>query len=337
VIVLTGTEEIEQALQAVREGASDYLFKGRIDGDILVRSVRYAVERGVRKRMEESAQAARREMEIARRIQQSLYPTAAPDVPGYDIAGTSRLAADVGGDYYDFFLLPDDSLGIAIADAMGHGVGPALLAAQTRAALRALVPNSHRVEELLVATGHVLRSPTEDVHLITLMLSRLIPETGEFVYASAGHEPGLIIDRRGDVRMQLDSTTYPLGSDLNGGPDRYVETRLMPGDTVVLLTDGIREASVRHGSHFGREQVVEIVQANLHQPARQIAESLIDAAWQHCRPHPPPDDLTAIAIKVAPDFESAPAPAAYRQTVRGAGGHKRGNRVFSVVGVPQFR
>jgi sigma-B regulation protein RsbU (phosphoserine phosphatase) len=306
VIVLTGSEEIEQALQAVREGASDYLFKGRIDGDTLVRSVRYAVERGVRKRMEESAQASRREMEIARRIQQSLHPTAAPDVPGYDIAGTSRMAADVGGDYYDFFLLPDDSIGIAIADAMGHGVGPALLAAQTRAALRALAPNSDRVEELLVATDHVIRSPTDEVHMITLMLARLVPETGEFVYASAGHEPGLILDQQGEVRMQLDSTTYPLGSQLNGDHHGYMETRLVPGDTVVLLTDGIREASVRQNVVFGREQIVDLVRRRLREPARQIADSLIDAAWQHCHPHPPPDDLTAIVIKMSPDFEAMP-------------------------------
>jgi hypothetical protein len=82
---------------------------------------------------------------------------------------------------------------------------------------------------------------------------------------------------------------------------------------------------------------VEIVRAHLQEPARRIVDSLIDAAWQHCRPHPPPDDLTAIAIKVARDFECAPAPAGRRQTVGGNGRHKHGNQAFSVVGVPQFR
>jgi sigma-B regulation protein RsbU (phosphoserine phosphatase) len=167
------------------------------------------------------------------------------------------------------------------------------------------------VEELLVATDHVLQSPPDDVHLITLLLARLAPDTGEFVYASAGHEPGLILDRRGEVRMQLDSTAFPLGCQLNSPDHQYVEVRLVPGDTVVLLTDGIREATTQHRSVFGRERVVEIVRAHLREPARRIAEALADAVWQHCHPHSPADDLTAIVIKVSPDVGSAPAPAGH--------------------------
>jgi serine phosphatase RsbU (regulator of sigma subunit) len=303
VVVLTGSEEIEQALEAVREGAADYLFKGQIDGDNLIRSVRYAVERGVRRRMEESAQAARREMEIARRIQQSLYPRISPDVPGYDIAGTSRMAAEVGGDYFDFLLLSDDSLGIVIADAMGHGVGAALLAAQARAALRALVPNSHRVGELIAATDHVLQSPLDDIQLITLLLARLLPDTGEFYYASAGHESGLIFNAQGDIRTRLDSTTFPVGGQLNGKKHEHVKTRVLPGDTVVLVTDGIREAAASHGARFGRERLAEVVRTHLHEPARQIVEALVDAVCRYCHPHPPTDDVTAVVIKVSPDFE----------------------------------
>jgi serine phosphatase RsbU (regulator of sigma subunit) len=306
VVVLTAIEENDQAVQAVREGAADYLMKGAIDAPLLQRSIRYAVERGTRQRMEETLQASQCEMDIARHIQAGLYPKSSPQLPGYDIAGASRLAAAVGGDYYDFFVLPDNSLGIAIGDAMGHGIGPALLAAETRAAIRALTPHTQRVEELLTAADHVLRAENGEVHMITLLLAQLVPETGLLTYASAGHEPGLVFDADGQFKQALDSTAFPLGTLDDGEYCDRVETRLSPGDIVVLMTDGVREACPHHAVSFGRHRVAEIVRAHLQEPADRIVDSLGAAVWEYCQPYPPADDFTVIVVKVSPQIEFTP-------------------------------
>jgi sigma-B regulation protein RsbU (phosphoserine phosphatase) len=307
VVVLTGIEEDEQALQAVREGAADYLMKHAIDAPLLLRSIRYAIERRARQRMEATIRVSQYELEIARQIQAGLYPKSFPQLPGYDIAGASRLAAAVGGDYFDFFFLPDSSLGIAIGDAMGHGIGPALLAAETRAALRALMPNTCRVEELLAAADHVLRSENGEVHMITLFLAQLVPETGLLAHASAGHEPGLVFDADGQFKAALDSTAFPLGTLDDGDYRERAETSLSPGDILVLLTDGVREACPHHSSAFGRHRVAEIVASHSHDPASQIVDALGAAVWDYCQPYPPADDFTVIVVKVSPDIEFVPA------------------------------
>jgi sigma-B regulation protein RsbU (phosphoserine phosphatase) len=190
---------------------------------------------------------------------------------------------------------------------MGHGIGPALLAAETRAALKALMPNTCRVEELLTAADHVLRSENGEVHMITLLLAQLVPETGRLVYASAGHEPGLVFDAEGRFKESLDSTTFPLGTIDDGDYRDHAETSLSPGDTLVLLTDGVREACPHHASAFGRQRVAEIIRSHLHEPADRIVELLGAAVWDYCQPYPPADDFTVIVVKVSPDIEFEPA------------------------------
>lgn len=97
IVILTGAEVMDLALEAVRQGAADYLFKGRIDGPLLIRAVRYAIERANRQRAERSLLVGRRELAIAHEIQMGLYPIASPVLPGYDIAGTSFPSQPVGG------------------------------------------------------------------------------------------------------------------------------------------------------------------------------------------------------------------------------------------------
>ncbi|MDH3584755.1 MAG: response regulator, partial [Phycisphaerae bacterium] len=156
IIVMTGLDVDEMAIRAVQEGAQDYLVKDHLDAPLLARSIRYAFERSQRQQMERSLRERDSELRIARKVQDGLHPVEAPKIDGYDIAGASISTEIVGGDYFDFIPMPESCLGIAVGDASGHGLGPALLAAEARATVRTLALTSATVPEILTRANHVL-------------------------------------------------------------------------------------------------------------------------------------------------------------------------------------
>ncbi len=307
VVVMTGLDSEQLALEAVREGAEDYLFKSVMSGPLLVRSVRYALERARSRHVEREFLATQRELSIAQQIQERLYPQSAPTIPGYDIAGAAFPAQQVGGDYYDFLEMADHYLGIAVGDASGHGVGAALVSAQTRALLRALVISHHSVDEIITLANRVLTAGMKDAHFITLFVARLNPRTGSFVYTSAGHEAGYILDAANELKAELNSTGIPLGVIADCEFPISVGLKLAPGDIVILPTDGIREARPGEESFFGAERLMSVVRANREKPARQIVAAVERAVRDHCCPHPPPDDFSLVVLKVNLDVVLAPS------------------------------
>jgi sigma-B regulation protein RsbU (phosphoserine phosphatase) len=307
IVVMTGLDSERLALEAVREGAEDYLFKSAMSGSLLVRTVRYALERARSRHVEQEFLATQRELSIAQQIQEGLYPQFPPTIPGYDIAGASFPAKHVGGDYYDFFDLADHYLGIAIGDASGHGVGAALVSAETRALLRALVISHHSVDEIITLANRVLTAGMKDTHFITLFLARLNPRTGSFVYTSAGHETGYILDAASALKAELRSTGIPLGVMADCEFPISVGLKLAPGDIVILPTDGIREARPNVESFFGAERLISVVRANREKPAREIIAAVERAVRDHCHPPPPPDDFSVVILKVNLDVVLAPS------------------------------
>ena len=158
-VVITGLDDESVGLAAVRQGAQDYLVKDRIDGPSVVRALRYALERSRWRRLERALDETQAELRIARQIQEGLLPSTAPNVPGVEVGSLSQCAQIVSGDYDDFIQMPNGSIGIAVGDASGHGLGPALMTAEVRACLRSLV----RVHDDTAETGDARRdqAPSE--------------------------------------------------------------------------------------------------------------------------------------------------------------------------------
>src|SRR5262249_41753577 len=145
-------------------------------------------------------------------------------------------------DYLDFIPMAGGCLGIAVGDASGHGIGAALLIAETRAYVRALALSHTDVGTVLALTNRRLAEVTADDHFVTLLLARLAPGTRSLACSNAGHWPGYVLDARGEVKAVLQSTGTPLGLDLGGGFPAAPAVILEPGDLVFLLTDGVVEA-----------------------------------------------------------------------------------------------
>jgi sigma-B regulation protein RsbU (phosphoserine phosphatase) len=250
------------------------------------------------KRAEQELRANAEEFRAARDIQDRLFPEAPPTIPGFDISGRSRAASAAGGDYYDFIPLLGDRWGVAVGDVTGHGIGPALLMAETRAYLRALAQAHHPVEAILTAANRVLAEDIGNERFITMVLVALDPAKRELTYVNAGHPPAYIFDRNGETRVQLGRSGVPLGIR----PDKPFPTLepvpLKSGDTILLLTDGIEEAMQGDDSMFGEERVLELVRTHLGKSAEEIVEALYSAVLDFAGDAPQLDDATAVVIRV---------------------------------------
>jgi PAS domain S-box-containing protein len=252
-----------------------------------------------RREAERALHAREQELRVARDIQQGLLPRELPALPGFDVAAASQPAQETSGDYYDFFSLLDGGTAVAVGDAAGHGIGPALLMAEARAYLRALALREADVGELLALTNRRLAQDTVSDFFITLFLARLDPLGRSLVYSSAGHPAGYVLDSEGAAKVVLESTGCPLGVHPAAAFPLADPVALAPGDLVLLLTDGILEARSPEGVILGGQRTLDVVRANRGRSAAAIVEALLQAVQEHSGRRAARDDLTAIVIKVA--------------------------------------
>jgi serine phosphatase RsbU (regulator of sigma subunit) len=248
------------------------------------------------------AEQLREKIRFASEIQQHLFPAAPPRCTGFDIHGASYAAETIGGDYFDYIDIEGGSVGIAIGDVCGHGFGPALLMAATRAYLRALALTRMDVGDILTLTNQALAADLTEGHFVTLLLAQLQPETASLTYVNAGHPAGYLLSAQGEVKAILSSTACPLGiSDarLPHAPALVLE----PGEVVLLFTDGLVEATDPGKNFFGVDRALDIIRKRRRQSAEEIVAALYNDVRDFAGHQENLDDITAIVIK----RESQPA------------------------------
>jgi phosphoserine phosphatase RsbU/P len=256
--------------------------------------------RGGRFRGESAAQRSQRhriEMELGREVQRRLYPRNELQLPGCDAAGAVVPAEVMCGDYYDHFPLADGSLGIAIGDVSGHGIGPSLIMVQTRAYLRSFAQACPTLSEAMQRLNEALVSDLSSERFVTLLLLRLDLPNGRLSYANAGHLPGYLLDSQGEVRARLSSTGMPLGLFSGRSFEAALPLAVEKGDMIVLLTDGITESCAAGGQEFGAQGALEFVKTHRDLPAREIAFGLTQAARSFAS-HAQEDDMSVFVCKL---------------------------------------
>ncbi len=197
--------------------------------------------------------AMERDMEIARQIQQRMFPSGPPTLAGFEVGGACFPATATGGDLFDYISTPNGCIGIVCGDVSGHGIGPALLMVLVRSYLRALAHTLVDPAEILTKANRLVHDDMEDGRFITLFFARLDPSTRALVYAGAGHEAHLI-DACGKVTT-LSNTGLPLGileeGEISQGPSIILEHEQI----LLLLSDGILETRSAGGEQFGLARV----------------------------------------------------------------------------------
>jgi sigma-B regulation protein RsbU (phosphoserine phosphatase) len=252
-------------------------------------------------------------LQLARQVQQRLFPTRPPQVPGLDAWGVSIPAHATGGDYFDFLSLPGGSLGLVIGDVSGHGFDSAILMAQTRALVRAAArrePGPARIladpARILAEVNALLAPDLGENRFVSMIAVGVDPQTRAIRWANAGHVPGYVIDRAGRVKTELGSTGMVLGlfPDAEFGVEHG--PALERGDLLVLFTDGVTEAEAPDGTMFGAEWALDVVRAHAHRSSADILEALCDAVRGFAENRPQQDDVTAIVCRILDVGEPAP-------------------------------
>ena len=234
------------------------------------------------------------EMKAAGAIQRKLLPAGLPTVPGVSMAVFHHPCRDIGGDYYDAFLLSDGTLAIIMADSVGKGIPAALLAAQTQAVLRAQVETASGPASAIAAANRALTARGQSSLFVTVFLARIDPAGRRITYCNAGHCPGLLA-RRGAIAL-LDKGGLPLGVEPSAEYEQG-EIPLQAGDILLTYTDGVTEAMNVQGEMFGSRRLEEtLAKSSAHGEPEKILQAIRDALDGFRDPAQPQDDETMMCL-----------------------------------------
>jgi hypothetical protein len=223
----------------------------------------------------------------AMEIQRRLLPQKPPDAFGYDIAGRCQPAFNVGGDYYDWHLLDDTMLQITVADVMGKGLAAGMIAAGLRTAMRVTSRNNTLLESVRRTAQGLQDDFDMSGTFATMFISRLRPQHGHLEYVDAGHGLALLLSPGSRIR-QLTARDLPLGAQA-GSVWTSHEARLEPGDTLIVVSDGVLEAFA--------EPLEALRAADQLVATSQTADEMADRILAAAAHAPLADDLTAVVVR----------------------------------------
>ncbi|HWR54740.1 MAG TPA: SpoIIE family protein phosphatase [Bryobacteraceae bacterium] len=292
VVVMTAWGSIDIAVEAMRRGACDFVQKPW-DNERLLATLEKQAHLAAGRRA--TARRDRNEFEIAREVQQNLFPRSAPQLETLECAGRCVPARAVGGDYYDFLDLGPSATGLLVADVSGKGTGAALLMANLQGCFRSQIETcGHSPRAMLRAVNRLFCDSTPPEQFATAFFARYEDRTRRLQYVNCGHPPPVIVRISGEIeRLQPCATVL--------GAFRFWEceersAELAPGDALVVFSDGISEAGIDGGEEFGEFRAIQSIRALDGLSAPALAAGLIDAA---CRfsPDYQGDDMTVLAAR----------------------------------------
>jgi serine phosphatase RsbU (regulator of sigma subunit) len=248
--------------------------------------------------LERQVERLEHDLAVARSIQQSLLPTAMPQIEGFEIAGWNRPADQTGGDYYDWYMLPDGRVLVALADVTGHGIGPALLASVCRAYARAnFQAGGDGLLSAMARINSLLSRDLQEGRFVTFVVAVCRPGDSRVELLSAGHGPLFLYFRKEDRFDERNAQGLPLGISPSLISEPPLTVELDPGDMLVLATDGFFEWANAKGDQFETKRLEETLRRAREKAAGEIIATLYQAVVEFSGGTQQQDDLTAVVIK----------------------------------------
>ncbi len=320
IIVLSGLNDTTVAVQAVHEGAQDYLIKGQVADQLLVRAMRYALER---KRMSEQLAAYADELRsknaqleadfnMAREIQEIFLPHQYPTLPPRVSSEESALrfshrylpAAAVGGDFFDVFGITDMTAGIFICDVMGHGMRAALVTAIMRGLVEELMPVAADAGKFLTEINrslHAILKRTNEPFLATAFYLVADAGCGEICFANAGHPSPFRVQRKSkavEALKSLDPRHGPALGLFERATYPACRATMQQDDVFLLFTDGIYEVDNPAHQEYGLERLQSAIRRFTHLPSEQLLDALLKDVQRFSRTSEFEDDVCLVAMDV---------------------------------------
>lgn len=242
------------------------------------------------------------ELRIAADIQRSMLPSSFPAFPDrrdFDIYALMKPAKEVGGDFFDFFLLDDDHLCVSVGDVSGKGTPAAMFMAVTKYLIEASTGLDTPIDKTLEKVNALLTKNNDNCMFVTVFLGVLDLKTGDFIYANAGHNSPLIWTQANSVKL-LDSIGGPLLGILDKALFRIGRTTLSPNGGLLVYTDGVTEAFNTEGEVFTEEKLVETVDKVTGLEAKLLTEKVLRELDEFCGNEPQSDDITVMVLNYTP-------------------------------------
>ncbi len=257
-----------------------------IEASTVLENARLIEEERAKRHLEE-------ELDVARRIQQSLMPRRLPSEGWFVVCGSSEPSHRVGGDYFDVVAIGPDTWSLVVADVSGKGVSSALLASFLQGVFLS-ASSTTNIPEVLSRINSFLNDRAEHGKYATMFYSKL-DSSGHLTYANAGHCAPLLVRKTGLIE-RLDANSMPVG--LLAGTSFSLDHRdLSPGDRIVLYTDGITEAQNDRGQLFGRKRLREAVQRAVGATCAELHRAIHDAVLSFTAGAEQADDLTLVVVE----------------------------------------
>ncbi len=241
-----------------------------------------------------------REIEIAREVQERLFPQRLPEIAGLDYFGRCRTALGVGGDYYDFLALPDGKLGVALGDVSGKGIAAALTMASLQASLRAdAMRAGDDLAGLIARVNNMLYDASTEDRYATLFYAQFDPASRLLTYVNAGHCPPILL-RSSSAGRQIERLDKAGGTVVGLVPDvpyDQAQVALCPGDLLVIYTDGFSEAMSPHLEEWGDQRLLAAVKSCATLPAKDAITKILQATDAFASGAPQSDDMTLVILR----------------------------------------
>ena len=241
-----------------------------------------------------------REVEIAREVQQRLFPQKLPPIPGVDYSGACRPALGVGGDYYDFLALPEGRLGVAVGDVSGKGIAAALMMATLQASLRGeAMRGSENLGRMIAGVNRLVFDASTANRYATFFYAEYEPQRRTLTYVNAGHNPPMLFrccgKDAGVERLEVGGTVIGL---LESFPFHQATVTLERGDLLVAYTDGVSEAMNPDDEEWSEARMMETLERCRGSSAERIIEYVMAGADTFASGAPQHDDMTLVVLNV---------------------------------------
>ena len=301
-VIISAYGDMGNIRTAMNRGAFDFVTKP-VDFDDLQITIERTVEH-LRQWREATASrdklvTLQNELDIASNVQQSILPDDFPETPTYEIYANMVPARNVGGDFYDYVAVPNDRMFATVADVSDKGIPAALFMMSSRTALKGAAIGTDSPREALIEANRVLQADNPTFMFVTVIMTVYEPRTGEVTYATAGHDPPVVVHANGTA-TQMPGTG---GMALGIAPEAVFASNLAentltlaPGETLVLYTDGVSEAMNVEQEEFGTERLLRMFEGSPPQDAKEAMSAIFEAVAAFAGEAPASDDITCLAL-----------------------------------------
>jgi sigma-B regulation protein RsbU (phosphoserine phosphatase) len=298
-VIVSAYGDMKNIRTALNRGAFDFITKPIEFEDLEITLNKTILESEARKQAAKDRDrvvALQRELDVARRIQQSILPRTFPASDRFELHAHMITAKEVGGDLYDFFTIDGEKLGFLIGDASGKGIPAALFMAVSRTLLRATALNGMTPNECLQQVNRLLHGSSDFETFVTIFYGILDTATGEIAYCNGAHNPPYIIRSHGEVEAAgaPDGLMLGLFAHAEYQPNRMT---LRSGEALVLYTDGVTEAKNPESEDYSEDRLEACLKRAAHASVQEIIDAVMSEVTTFASTAPQADDITMMVLR----------------------------------------